>query len=139
MTLPLTDAELLARHQRRRRLIVRITLGMMLVLLLLGLGGLALTSSGMSIEEAEAACKRIGTEKITESLAESVFGKPIPTPVKHWLFTRWSLDTVEKLVVVVNSDGLSARIITGRQILTGWDAWKFRWYLLKLRLGFKVD
>jgi hypothetical protein len=133
-----TDAELLARSHRRRRSLVRITLGSLLVLLMLVVGGLALTSSGMSIEEAEAAYQRLQSERVTSSQAESVFGKPLVPPkqnrLKMWYFTKSSLDTLEVFSLVLDAEsGLISRSVT---TWTGWGAWRFRWGLFKWRLGF---
>src|SRR5260221_7133166 len=131
-----TDAELLARHQRRRRWIVRITLGSMLVLLLLGLGGLALTSTGMSIEEAEQIFKRLQSENASVSRAESLLGKPFRYPL--WLFTKSSFNKIEIFTVSHGSSNPGGYfwMSLGTLTLTGWEAWRFRWQMLKFRLGF---
>jgi len=117
---------------------VRISLFSLLVLLLLVLGGLALTSSGMSIEEAEAAYQRLKSEQVTSSQAESVFGKPLvhskQNRLKMWYFTKSSLDTLDvfSLVLDAESGAISRSVATW----TGWSAWRFRWGLFKWRLGF---
>lgn len=141
MSKQFTAAELLARSHRRRRWIVRITLGSLLVLLLLALAALALTSSSMSIEEAEAIFMRLQSEKISTSDAELLLGKPLRFPRlagKAWAFTKSSFNEIEVLIVVAGwkdaNEGTWYSV--GKETLTGSDAWKYRWQLLKWRLGF---
>ncbi|MFT3880703.1 MAG: hypothetical protein QM703_13690 [Gemmatales bacterium] len=144
MTKPLTEAETLAHHQRRRRWIVRITLGSVLVLLLLALAGLALTSSGMSIEEAREAYKHLRQEHASLAQAERLFGRPLINPkypaLKVWFFTESSSNSIKLYAVCKNeTEEESVWMDSENAPLTGWDAWKFRWWLFKLRLGFSLD
>ncbi|MFT3880684.1 MAG: hypothetical protein QM703_13595 [Gemmatales bacterium] len=139
MTKPLTEVETLARSHSLRRWIVRIALGLLLVLFLLGLAGMALTSSGMSIEDAEVAFKQFKAENATVSSVERLWGKPLFYRVANgslWIFTKSSVNDLELFVVVNHSrdEGLNTWW-SERSTLTGWESWKFRWQLLKLRLG----
>ena len=54
---------------------------------------------------------------------------------------RPSLDNVELFVVhaVVSDDEESCRVSRLDETITGWEAWKVRWRLLKAGLGFKLE
>jgi len=99
----------------------------------------------MSIEKAKAVYKQLELENATLSRAVSMFGKPFINPkypgVKVWFFTKSSLNTIEVFAVCKHelSEEESVWMEKDMGISTDWDAWKFRWWLLKLRLGIHQD
>lgn len=144
MSISLTDADYLARSQRKRRWIYRISLGLILVVLLLGLTAFALTTSVMSIEEAKAAYEGIESPSVTMSQVVSRFGKPgYSINLKYgelhcWYYTKSTLNSMEVFTVMVHvTKGVEyCRVLQNSQQFAGGMAWDFRWRLLKLRLGF---
>jgi hypothetical protein len=147
MTLELDDAQLLARSHRRRKWTVRISLVSLAVLVLLTLAALVLTSSSsMTIEEAKAICDRLESNRVKKSLLVSLLGKPLIEQVRNnqkicwWYFARPSLDKVELFTVyVIAGDDELSSLRRYDTTITGWESWKVRWRLLRMRLGFKPE
>ena len=147
MILPLTDAELLARSQRRRRWVVPVALVSLLILLLLIFAGLALiSSSGLSIELAKESYQRLRGD-VTKEQAESILGKPLLKQVRTgytlyaWIFTSQSIDRIDAYsVFMALDDGRNtAQLLDQEWSATGAGAWNYRWWMLKYKLGLNPD
>jgi len=104
------------------------------------------SSTGRSIEEVQRAFHQLGI-KCSQDEAEKLLGKPFGEQIQGkarmriWLFVNQSLDEVECYTVMMFiTVGETEHLITdSHQNIRGRDAWLFRWYLLKSRLGLKVD
>lgn len=137
-----TDAELLARHECRRRWIVRFALVSLLVVFVLAVVFLVITSSSSSsIEEAKELFSQIKSNGAKSEVIK-LLGKPlnVENGWSFWYYTRHRLNQTDYYAILYigidDTDDLgNCHFLEGS--LTGWEAWKFRWFLLTLMLGFK--
>lgn len=146
MAFTLTDTELLERRRSRRRWIIPVSLATVGLLLALIVAVLFLTSSAKTIEEATAIYERMD-KKSTRAQVEKLLGSPLyhenldGNKTYIWLYVRQTWNSAECFGVLLHTQNeekdFALSSIDG--IVTGWDAWKFRWFLLKARLGINVD
>jgi len=117
---------------------------LLLVVIVVALG---LTSSGVTIEEATAIYERMD-KKSTKAQVERLLGKPFcqgtsldGNKTYTWLFVRQSLNSIEWFGVLLytQNEEKDCTLTSVDGTVTGGDAWRFRWLLLKQRLGINVD
>ncbi|MFT3881280.1 MAG: hypothetical protein QM703_16650 [Gemmatales bacterium] len=146
MVTTLSDAQLLARRYHRRRWIIPLSLAMIPLLLALIVVALLLSSSGITIEEATAIYERMD-KKSTRAQVERQLGRPFSQRTLEgnktytWLFVRQSLNSVEFFAVLLytQNEEKDCQLSFVDGTVQGWVAWRFRWALLKQRLGINVD
>ena len=149
MILPPTDADLLARHQRKRRWTIRICLSSLFILLLMVIVvSFLLVPMGMTFEEAEAIIEQLDSNgKYTRADFEVFLGKPnaewkVGGRLNlYWVYYKQSLNLIEYSGYEVRcfDDGRIEKwfMFTGQT--ANWKAaWNLRWKLLKVRLGIDV-
>jgi hypothetical protein len=139
-----TDAELLACHQRRQRWVVRISLSLLLMVMLLPAAVIILIApTSISIEEAKALHNQL-TDNCLRADAIRLLGKPYKEDrdISVWLYTKHQLNETYFYSIAYDwkvTNPSAPRCFCYEDSVTGWNAWIFRWDMLKVRLGFKVD
>lgn len=137
--------EIVRRDRRRRRWVVRICLSLLLLLAILtAVVFVLLSSSGMTVEQADAVFAQLKSNE-TQEQAERLMGPPHrvisrgKSAIWYWFYRRQSFNCVDDVTYYADFsfDGLMSASGTSVVSYEGKLAWLRRWEMLKDKLGWQ--